>query len=170
MAEITNREQELFESLKPIVEPLGVRLIDIELKTHGGESRLRVVVDDEEGVGLALCEKISKQVAPVMEIEEPGLLHKFELEVSSPGLRRRLRRDFEYDYFSSRQVVVKCFGSFKDRKQWKGKLEGISAEGLIIETTPSAEPVTIPLEQVASVRLFFDAEEALNSGGSSNDG
>ncbi|MGM0380933.1 MAG: ribosome maturation factor RimP, partial [bacterium] len=104
MADITNREQELFEALKPIVEPLGVKLIDIEFKTHGEESRIRVVVDDDEGVGLSLCEKISKQVDPVIELEEPELRRDFELEVSSPGLRRRLRRKFEYDYFSGRQA------------------------------------------------------------------
>ena len=170
MAEITNREQELFESLKPIVEPLGVKLIDVEIKTHGGESILRVVVDDEEGVGLALCEKISRQVAPVLELEEENLLHKFELEVSSPGLRRRLRRDFEYDYFSSRQVEVKCYGTYRERKQWEGELRGVSEEGIILDVEGDEDEITIPTEQVASVRLKFDAEEALNSGGSSNDG
>lgn len=159
---VTRREDRLFEALRPVVEPLGVSLIDVEVRQADGASRLRVVIDDEDGVSTGLCQRVSNHVRPVLDVEAPGQYD--ELEVTSPGVRRRLRRAGEYDRFAGRDVVVTCYAPFRDRKQWRGTLMGGANGGVRIDPEDD-DPVEIPEDRVASVRLYFDAEAALKNGG-----
>lgn len=161
-AKVTRREDRLFEALRPVVEPLDVALIDVEVRQADGGSRLRVVIDDADGVSTGACERVSSHVRPVLDVEAPGEYD--ELVVTSPGVRRRLRREGEYDRFAGREVVVTCYAPFRDRKQWRGTLEGGTDEGIRIDPE-DADSVEIPHDRVASVRLYFDAEAALKNGG-----
>lgn len=162
-AKVTRREERLYEALRPVVEPLGVSLIDVEVRQADGEARLRVVIDDPDGVSTGVCERVSNHVRPVLDVEEtPGQYDA--LEVTSPGVRRRLRRPDEYERFAGRDVVVTCYAPFRDRKQWRGTLRGGTNDGVRIDPE-DAGPVDIPEDRVASVRLYFDAEAALQNGG-----
>lgn len=169
MPKITHREQRLFETLVPIVEPLGVSLLDLELQTHERDPVIRLVIAREDGpVGTRDCQEVTEHVSPVLSLEDLGFEGGYDLEVTTPGVERRLRRDHEYDRFADREVVVNCFGSYRDRKRWKGVLKGRTDEVLMLDV--DGERIEIPREQVASTRLYFDPEAALRSEGRSLDG
>jgi ribosome maturation factor RimP len=165
---ITSKEQELYDALEPVVEPLGVDLIDVELKTHGERPSVRVVIDNDDGVGSGVCSRVSESVSPVLDVEDPGFTGEYDLEVSSPGLERRLRRSGEYERFQGQAVEVTCYGSFKDQKKWIGTLTEYDGDNLIINPDDT-ESVSIPENNIASVRLHFDAEAALKSEGDQRD-
>lgn len=168
MENINRKERKLFEELKPIVNPLGVTLLDVEYKTHTDTPLLRVVVTSEDGVTLKECGKISDQVSPVLDLMELDIKGPYDLEVTSPGLERTLRRDFEVDFFSGREAKIKCYGSFEGEKIWHGRLIETTEENIIIESED--EKIKIPKTAVASIKLDFDADAALKSGGSGDDG
>lgn len=163
-ATVTRREDELYEALLPVVEPLGVSLVDVEVRDAQGASGLRVVIQAPEGVSTGLCERVTRYVRPVLEVEREVLGKFDELEVTSPGVRRRLRRPNEYERFAGREVVVTCYAPFQDRKEWRGTLEGRVDDGVRV-VPEGGDPVDIPEDRVASVRLYFDAEAALKNGG-----
>jgi len=169
VANITNREESLYESLGPIVESMGVELVDVDVREHQGDVVVKIVIDSDEGVGVEDCGDISEQVAPVIEVEEPELFRESQLEVTSPGVERRLRRTEEFDRYSGRRVAVKCYAPYRDQKTWSGIIAGHDEETLDIRSDED-EMVKIPLDQIASVRLEFDAEDFLSSGGNNNDG
>ncbi len=158
---VTNKEQKLYDNLKPIVEPLEVELVDVEIKTHEEQPLIRVVIDTGEGVPLDKCEKVSEYISPLLELEVPELKGPYNLEVSSPGLKRRLRREEEYDKFRGRDVVINCYAPCEGRKEWQGTLGGRKNEAVLLADTPAGE-ILIPINKIASVRLYFDAEAALN--------
>lgn len=168
MSKITERERNLFEALRPIVEPLGVRLLDVEIRTHEERPVVRVIISSEDGVGSDTCRRVSENVSPVLELEDFGFAGPYDLEVSSPGVERRLRRPREYELFQGREVEVTCYAPYEDRKTWRGTLEDRTDEALIVNVE-SNKTVEIPHNLVASVRLYFDAEAALNSGGQPSD-
>ncbi len=159
---ITNREEKLYRALKPVVEQLGVRLIDVELKTHEKQPVIRVVVYNEEGVGVEKCKLISDYVSPLIDLEMPDFNQSYNLEVSSPGLKRKLRRSAEYQIFMGHRVDVKCYMPVEGRKEWSGDLAGGDSEAVLLELEDQS--VELPQEAVASVRLYFNADEALKSG------
>lgn len=165
---ITSKEEELYEALKPIVAPLGVDLIDVELKTHGDRPAVRVVIDSEEGVDSGVCTRVSRNVSPVLDVEDPGFTGAYDLEVSSPGLERRLRRPSEYEQFQGHELEVTCYAPFKEQKEWVGTLSDYSEEGLTLELE-NDDLIEIPEEKIASARLHFDAEKALKSEGAERD-
>lgn len=161
---ITRREDDLYEALLPVVEPLGVALVNVEIREAQGASGLRVVIQAPEGVSTGLCERVTQHVRPVLEVEREALGDFDELEVTSPGVRRRLRRPNEFERFAGREVVVTCYAPFREQKEWRGTLEGRVHENVRV-VPEGGEPVDIPEDRVASVRLYFDAEAALKNGG-----
>lgn len=165
---ISRKEDELFQALKPVVEPLGVELVDVELKTHGDRPAVRVVISGDGGVDADFCGKVSRNVSPVLDLEDPGFTGSYDLEVSSPGLKRRIRRPDEYDRFQGKQVEVTCYAPFKQQKEWRGAIQSF-AEGELNLKTSDGEIISIPEEQIASARLYFDAEQALKSEGANKD-
>lgn len=169
VANITNRENELYEALKPVIAPMGINLIDVDVRGHEGETVVKIVVDSEDGVGLDECEDVTEQVAPVLELEDAELYHEAQLEVTSPGVERRIRRSEELGHYQGRVVDVKCYAPFRDRKEWRGTIRSHTEDELTIEPEDN-ETITIPLQQIASIRLHFDADEFLASGGHDNDG
>ncbi len=159
---ITNRERKLYKNLKPLVDPLGVELIDVELKTHEDKPLIRLVVYREQGVALETCQEISDYLGPLIDLELPDLRSSYDLEVSSPGLKRKLRRRKELEIFQGRPVLVNCFMQVEGKKEWKGQLNGQSSEEILLQV--NQQQVALPIASVASLRLYFDAEEALKSG------
>ncbi|MGB5346901.1 MAG: ribosome maturation factor RimP, partial [Woeseia sp.] len=83
--------EELRRVLEPSIERLGYELSDIEAKLGGRDGVLRVFIDRPEGIGLEDCEAVSRQISALLDVEDP-LPGRYVLEVSSPGLDRRLTK------------------------------------------------------------------------------
>ena len=89
------KERHLERLLGPTVEALGCRIWGIELLTQGKHSLLRVYIDRDDGVTIDDCERVSKQVSALLDVEEP-VTSSYTLEVSSPGLDRLLFKPEHY--------------------------------------------------------------------------
>jgi len=172
VANITRQEETLYQTLKNVVAPLGVELIDVDIRDHQGELVVMIVIDSSDGVGMEDCQRVSEQVGPVLEIEDPDLFREARIEVTSPGVDRRLRRSEEFDHYQDREVIVKCYAPFEGNKTWTGRIHAYTDEKLTLVLTEDQDgrTISIPLSEVASVRLTFDAEEFLSSGGKNTDG
>ena len=90
-------EQNIFDSLKPIIEENEVELCDIEFKKICGEDNLTVFLYTEDGITLDDCERIHKLIDPVLDELDPTNNEPYRLNVSSLGLDRPFKtmRDFE---------------------------------------------------------------------------
>lgn len=169
VAKITQQEETLYQALNPVVKSLGVELIDVDVRSHQGELLVKIIIDSDDGVGVDDCGRISEQVAPVIEVEDPELFQEARIEVSSPGVERRLRRPEEFEQFRGRNVTVKCYAPYQEKKEWTGDLNSLKDEEIKLDLD-GGKNILIPLNQVASVRLNFDAESFLSSGGNNANG
>ncbi|MEO0438031.1 MAG: ribosome maturation factor RimP [Pseudomonadota bacterium] len=128
---MTARERRLYELLKPTVQAIGFELWGLEYQTRGKNNLLRIYIDGEEGVQVDDCARVSDQLGTLLDVEEP-ISGEYILEVSSPGIDRRL---FELDQFSTyagEQIELKLRQPFEGRRKFKGILRGVEGEDVVV--------------------------------------
>lgn len=95
----TSQREELRQSLIDLVEPIaedcGVQLVDLELMGALNNPTIRILVHKDLGITLRDCEVISREIADLLDIEDP-ISSRYRLEVTSPGLDRPLQSDRDY--------------------------------------------------------------------------
>jgi len=84
--------------IEPTVNKIGYELTDLEMKWNGENNLIRLFIDRPEGIGLEDCEAVSQQIGMLLDVEEP-ITDDYVLEVSSPGLDRRLTKTDHYLQF-----------------------------------------------------------------------
>ena len=132
----------------------GMELVDVELK--GGPNRriLRIYIDKPTGVTHQDCELISNQVGSVLDIENliPG---SYVLEVSSPGLTRKLTKESDYRRYVGRLVRIQTRDQIRGKRNFRGTLRGLEGDQIIVELEESLS-VRIPFQSITKSNLDFD--------------
>jgi len=140
---------------REVAEPAGIEVVEVEFRGSGKRRVLRIFIDKPEGVTLADCEFVSKNVGTILDVEDivPG--GSYILEVSSPGVERPLKRPKDFERFTGRQIRVILAQPVADRYQWEGQLVAYS-DDMITLRAASGEMVRFPRAQVKKATLKFD--------------
>jgi ribosome maturation factor RimP len=144
------------EIAQRVAEPEGLEIVEVEVKGGGGVHRLvRISIDKPEGVTHGDCELVSQQVGTILDVEDvlPG--GRYTLEVSSPGIERKLLKPRDYQRFQGKKVKVSLRDPVEGRRNWEGTLAGFDEGGVTLETEPG-KTRQFPLEQVQKANLKFD--------------
>ncbi|HEX9852999.1 MAG TPA: ribosome maturation factor RimP [Woeseiaceae bacterium] len=141
---------ELTKLLEPVVESLGYELTDLEVKVGGRDGVLRLFIDKPGGVRLDDCETVSRQVSATLDIGDPLPGH-YVLEVSSPGLDRRLTKFEHFQRFTGQTVRVKLRFPMDGRRNYRGSLKSATTEDIEVEI--DGETFRLPLATIESARL-----------------
>jgi len=142
--------EELINLLGPSVESLGYELADLELRLGSRDGLLRVFIDKPEGIGLEDCEIVNRQVSTLLDEKDP-LPGNYVLEVSSPGLDRRLTKLEHYERFMGSDVRVKLRFPLEGRKNFRGALRAADEESIEVEV--DGESYSLPIATIDFVRL-----------------
>ena len=127
--------------VQPTVEALGLELWGVEHIQQGRYSVLRIFIDSEETVNLTDCERVSRQISALLDVEEP-ISGEYTLEVSSPGLERPLFKLDQFAQFIGDQVKIKTRGPLEGRRKFTGVIECVSEETVSL----NVEGKTLKLE------------------------
>ena len=125
------RDNKLQTLLAPAVEALGFELWGLENLTQGKHSLLRVYIESENGVQVDDCARVSEQVGAVLDVEEP-ISGEYVLEVSSPGVDRRLFRLEQYPAYVGEEMEVRLRSPFEGRRKFKGILRGVEGDDVVV--------------------------------------
>lgn len=149
---LTQRITELGERA---VAGTDVELVEVELRGGGKARLLRVFIDKPGGVTHADCEMISQRLGQALDDEDviPG--DSYTLEVSSPGVNRKLIRPRDYERVLGQNIRLALRNPINGQVRLEGKLSGVEGETLALETAPG-EVLRIPLEQVQKANLKFE--------------
>jgi ribosome maturation factor RimP len=104
----------------------GLTLVDVELKGGRGSRLLRVYIDKPEGISHADCELVSEQLSAMLDVEDP-FPGSYTLEVSSPGLDRKLVKPSDFAHFAGRKARVVVREPVDDQRVLEGRLAGFEA-------------------------------------------
>ncbi len=149
------KEKQIEALLTPTVEGLGCQIWGVEYASQGRHSRLRVYIDREDGVSVDDCERVSRHVSDVLDVEEV-ISGGYTLEVSSPGMDRVLFKAEQYAANVGQQVDVRLFYPFEGRKRIVGMLAGLEEDdscGHVIVQVDD-EQYLLPLESVQRTRII----------------
>ena len=132
-------------------------MLDVEVVGVSGQRVLRITLDREEGVTVDLCAEVSRRLSPLLDVEDP--LHgAYQLEVSSPGLNRPLKRDADYIRHRGRRVKIETRRPIEPagrQKRFSGILEDLR-DGRISRALDQGERVEIPLELIHKANLIYE--------------
>ena len=124
-------EQKLTEMLRPAVEETGKTLLGCEFISAGNHSVLRLFIEHENGIDVDDCAEVSRQVGAILDVEDP-ISTEYSLEVSSPGLDRPLFDLAHYQAVVGETINVKLSIPLNGRRKFKGKLETIEHDTLVV--------------------------------------
>jgi len=155
---------EVTETVAPVIGDLGALLVDVE---HRG-GVLRVVVDQDGGIGVERLAEVTRAVSQALDEADPLPGH-YTLEVSSPGLERPLRRPEQFARAVGEKVAVKTRPSFAGERRLTGVLLEVSPQDVRI-AVDGLGPVTLPLAEIDRARTVFDWGPAPKPGKGSRPG
>ncbi len=124
------------EIVEPVLELLGMELVDVEYNLEPRGWVLRIYIDKEGGVTIDDCVFASEELGRVLDVEDP-IPHSYNLEVSSPGIERPLRRERDFLRFKGRKVKVRLKEKISGRRNFKGTILGYEDGNLVIEVEGS---------------------------------
>jgi ribosome maturation factor RimP len=142
--------EELARLLEPTVERLGYELMDLELRLGGRSGVVRLFIDHPDGVGLDDCEKVSLAVSALLDVEDP-VPGNYNLEVSSPGLDRKLTKVEHFQRFEGETVKVQMRFPIEGRRRFRGTLVSSDDENIVVEV--DGESFSLPLKTIDTARL-----------------
>ena len=134
------------EVIQPVLTGHGVDLVDLEWRGHAHRGVLRIFIDKSGGVGIADCERVSREIGHVLDADDV-IPARYDLEVSSPGLDRPLRSEREYRWALGKSV--RCW--LTDGRELRGRLSEFDARRLVLVDEDDRHDV--PREEIRRARL-----------------
>jgi ribosome maturation factor RimP len=129
---VVAKKQTIELMLQPAVESLGYVLWGVEQLKQGRYSVLRIYIDHPEGISVEDCEKVSRQVELVLDVENP-INGEYTLEVSSPGMDRPLYHLAQYQQFQGETAEIKLRTAMDGRKNFTGVIQAIEECAVVLE-------------------------------------
>ena len=135
----------------PITDELKYELYYIEYVKEDGEFYLRIYIDKSEGsISLNDCEAVSRRVSEILDIEDP-IEEAYFLEVSSPGLNRRLYTEEHFKKFIGREVLVRFTSAINGSKNVTGVLESVDEDSITVSSKETT--VKVPKTKIKTANL-----------------
>lgn len=152
-------KQAMAEKIREIADRVarseGLEVLEAELLGGGSRRVVRIYIDKPGGVTHSDCELVSQQVGTILDIEDviPG--EGYTLEVSSPGVERKLYGPADYERFAGQKVKIALREPLEGQRRWDGKLTGIAGDTVSIETA-QGKVLSIPLGLIDKANLKFE--------------
>lgn len=132
-----------------IIEANGAFLYDIEVVTEFDETIFRVLITKAGGVDLDLCATISNELSPFLDVHPP-MSQRYRLEVSSPGIERKLTKPVHFKNAIGEKVKLKIRGADKV----KGTIKTADDNGIVLETKQGEE--SFEYGAIGTAKTYFD--------------
>jgi ribosome maturation factor RimP len=143
------------EIAQRVAAPEGLEIVEVEVKGGGAHRLVRISIDKPAGVTHADCEFISQQVGTILDVEDivPG--GRYTLEVSSPGIERKLLKPTDYQRFAGKKAKITLRDEVEGRRHWEGSLAGFE-DGVVTLDAGGGKMIRFPYEQVQKANLKFE--------------
>lgn len=158
---MTGTVDRLWQTIEPYVAEEGIELDDLEIVGSGRASIVRITIDAKDAVDVDRIARISRSVSRMLDEDDP-LDGSYTLEVTSPGLERKLRRPRHYEKSIGREVKVKTVREIGGANNHRGTLVAAGGDEFVIDV--AGEPRSIAYDDVASAQTVFAWEKSPKPG------
>jgi len=142
------------EIAQRVVESEGMELVEVQVLGGGNNRLVRIAIDKPAGISHADCELVSQQVGTILDVEDvvPG---RYTLEVSSPGVERKLLKPKDYERFQGKKVKVALREPVDGQRHWEGILARFE-DGVIGLEANGGKSVQFRYDQIEKANLKFE--------------
>lgn len=149
----------LVERLEALAERAAagtsIEIAEVQLRGAGKARLLRVFIDKPEGVTHGDCELISERLGKLLDEEDAIPGEGYTLEVSSPGVERKLSKARDFERVLGQKIRVSLREPIEGQRHLEGRLAGFADNRLQLEISPG-RLADVPLEQVQKANLKFE--------------
>ncbi len=149
---VTVDKEALLALLNGPVEGLGYELVDLDVSI-GGKGVLRVYIDLPGGINLGDCERVSRALSAFLDVEDP-IPGSYSLEVSSPGVNRRLRTPEHFRRFTGHEVKLELKAPRDGRRRLRGELTEAAAGAITVNV--EGAPWQVSMDDIEMAKLVAD--------------
>ncbi|MGH9342005.1 MAG: ribosome maturation factor RimP [Acidobacteriota bacterium] len=150
--DVASRTEEL---IRGVIESEGLELVHVEYQPRGASSVLRIYIDKSGSLSLQDCQRISRHVSVLLDVED-FIPEHYLLEVSSPGLERPLFSESDYKRFIGREIRLVTIEKIESRRNFKGVIRDFSEGRLKLEA--SGHVYDIPFQIIKKANLVYRFE------------
>ena len=151
---MANIEDKVEKLLKNKIEAIGYELYDVLYLKEGKNYILRIVIDNEEGISLEDCEKVNNEITDLLD-EADYIKEQYFLEVSSPGIERTLRKDWQLKKYINSKVQINLFKKDKNGfKEYLGFLRKVDDDFITIEQDETKYEVQ--RKDISQIKTVFE--------------
>ncbi len=156
------KHKELLEKLnlllESVIQDLGYELLDIEYLMERGRWVLRIYIDKEGGVSLNDCVLVTKEISPILDVEDP-IENSYVLEVSSPGLNRPLTKEKHFLWAIGKKVKIRTEEPVEGRKNFTGLLEDYKDGTAYVNV--DGKLFSLSFENIEKANLVYEIDESI---------
>ena len=138
--------------IKPILLDQGLELVDLEMVQQGSLTILRITIDKDPAVSLEDCATLSRKLSFILDTEDEGT-SKYNLEVSSPGIFRELKKTKDFTLALEKRVKVKLKENLDNEYLFFGILKSIDDHNIILKNEKGDTNIEIPRDKLKKVSL-----------------
>jgi ribosome maturation factor RimP len=138
-----------------VAESEGMEIVEVEVKGGGAHRFVRISIDKPAGVTHGDCELVSQQVGAILDVEDVVPGGRYTLEVSSPGIERKLVKLQDYERFQGKKAKIVLKEPIDQKRTFEGALAGIAGNEIALEIAPG-QTMRLPFEQVQKANLKFE--------------
>jgi ribosome maturation factor RimP len=152
-------KQAVVEKIQEIADRVGasegIEIVEVQLLGGGNQRLVRIYIDKPEGVSHGDCELVSQQVGTILDVEDVVPGERYTLEVSSPGVERRLSKPKDFERFTGHKVKLVLREPVENQRRWEGTLAGFADDTITLEVAPGRS-LCVPLAKVEKANLKFE--------------
>jgi ribosome maturation factor RimP len=154
----TGLEQRIAHIVEPVANDLGYALVRVKVTQENG-CTLQIMAEDANGrFTIADCERLSKDLSPVLDVEDP-IDREYHLEVSSPGIDRPLVRARDYRAYVGHEAKVELADPIEGRKRFRGEIVSVTDDAVTIRLPDAPKDANpdhvLPLRSIAEAKLVM---------------
>ena len=150
---MTKTEENIKNCIEPIIQNLGYKLYDVIFEKNGKDNTLSIFIDKEGIIDINDCEKVNNAITDTLD-EKDFIKSAYMLEVSSPGLERRIRSNEHLEQNIEKEIEVHTFKPIEGKKEIKGILKKFTNDSITIETENNE--LEILITDISNMKTVYD--------------
>lgn len=139
--------------LMPIIREGNLELVEVEFRPSGKRWLLRIYIDKENGVTIDDCARVNRELGMVLDVEDV-IDHPYRLEVSSPGLTRKLTRREDFVRYRGKRCRIITTGPIEGRNEFSGEIRNINDDS--VQISEKIGTFTIPMCAIKRAHLEIE--------------
>jgi ribosome maturation factor RimP len=149
----TQAVKEVSALIEPILDEMQIELVDVEYLSEGGRWILRIYVDRHGGITLDDCARVSREIGDLIDVKD-FFRQPYVLEVSSPGLNRRLKKETDFVRVVGKTIKIRMREPREGRRNFKGTLQSFQDGVLCVNVKDKL--FRLPYGGVEKANLVYD--------------